>query len=107
MSGEAHLRAAERQPIDLDPEQKASLMHRLRRLEGQVRGVQRMVEECRGCHEIIAQLAAIRSAVDQVGLILLADQMHRCLPPHSDEDASPEALMLQETLRLWTRFNRG
>ena len=50
--------------MESDP---ARLMHRLRRLEGQVRGIQRMVEERRDCHEIITQLAAVRSAVDQVG----------------------------------------
>jgi len=93
--------------MDLDPEVEAGLMHRLRRLEGQVRGVQRMVSEHRGCHEIIMQLSAIRSAVDQVGLILLENQMHRCLPPPPDGEGPSEAAMLRETLQLWTRFDRG
>jgi DNA-binding FrmR family transcriptional regulator len=94
-------------PMDLDPEVEARLIHRLRRLEGQMRGIQRMVEERRGCHEIITQLSAIRSAVDQVGLILLENQMHRCLPPQPDGEETSETVVLRETLRLWTRFNRG
>ncbi|MBI5290252.1 MAG: metal-sensitive transcriptional regulator, partial [Chloroflexi bacterium] len=42
---------------------KEDLQKRLRRIEGQVRGVQKMLDEDRECHEIIQQLAAIRSAV--------------------------------------------
>lgn len=95
------------QSMDLDPEVKANLIHRLRRLEGQMRGVQRMVEEQRACHEIITQLSAIRSAVDQVGLLLLENQMHHCLPPQPDGEETLDAEVLRETLRLWTRFNRG
>jgi DNA-binding FrmR family transcriptional regulator len=92
--------------MEPDPGMEAGLMHRLRRLEGQVRGIQRMVEERRDCHEIITQLAAVRSAVDQVGLIMLEDQLERCLPWHPDDD-TPEIEVLRETLRLWTRFGRG
>ncbi|MBU0492505.1 MAG: metal-sensitive transcriptional regulator [Chloroflexi bacterium] len=91
--------------VNLDPEIEAGLMHRLRRLEGQVRGVQRMVQDGRGCQDIIVQLTAIRSAVDQVGLILLENQMHRCLPP--SDTSQQEATRLRETLHLWTRFQRG
>ena len=44
------------------PELKTELSHRLRRIEGQVRGVQRMVDEDRDCPEILQQMTAIRSA---------------------------------------------
>jgi CsoR family transcriptional regulator, copper-sensing transcriptional repressor len=51
-------------------ELKAELTARLRRIEGQVRGVQRMLDEDRECPEVLQQLAAIRSAVHQSSLLL-------------------------------------
>lgn len=89
-----------------DAAREAELLHRLRRLEGQVRGIQRMIAERRACQEIIMQLAAIRSAVDQVGIMVLEDQLGRCLPPPADGEP-PETLALRETLQLWTRFGRS
>jgi DNA-binding FrmR family transcriptional regulator len=48
-----------------------TLLTRLRRVEGQIRGIQRMLEEGRGCEDVLTQLAAARSALDQVGLLLM------------------------------------
>ena len=50
---------------------RKSIIMRLRRIEGQVRGVQRMIEEGSDCGEVLNQVAAIRSAVNQVGLLVL------------------------------------
>lgn len=58
---------------------KDSILKRLKRVEGQVRGVQRMVEEDKYCVDILVQIAAIRSALDRVGLILLEDHMRGCV----------------------------
>lgn len=55
------------------------LLQRLKRIEGQVRGVQRMIEEERYCIDILQQLAAIKAATDQVGLALLENHMQGCL----------------------------
>lgn len=52
------------------PELKTDLTARLRRIEGQVRGIQRMIDEDRDCTEILQQMAAIRSATHQVSLLL-------------------------------------
>ncbi len=52
---------------------------RLRRLQGQVGGVVRMIEEGRDCADVIQQLAAVRSALDRVGLRLMSSQLQRCL----------------------------
>ncbi len=57
-------------------------LDRLRRIEGQIGGVIRMIEAGRDCSEVIHQLAAARSAMDRVGLRLLSTQLERCL---SDE----------------------
>ena len=60
-------------------------LNRLRRAEGQVGGVIRMLEEGRDCTEVIHQIAAARSALDRVGLRLLSTQLQHCL---SDGEAA-------------------
>jgi DNA-binding FrmR family transcriptional regulator len=61
------------------PETKSELTVRLRRIEGQVRGVLRMVEEDRDCPEILQQMSAIRSALHQSSLVLARAYAIRCL----------------------------
>ena len=57
-----------KQKTDDDLEQEVqSLLARLRRIEGQIRGIQRMLEEDRVCEDIVTQLMAARSSLDQVG----------------------------------------
>ncbi|MGE5591839.1 MAG: metal-sensitive transcriptional regulator [Bacillota bacterium] len=59
----------------LDPEIKRSLINRLRRIEGQARGVQRMLEEERDCMEVLSQLVAMREAINRVGMQALGCQL--------------------------------
>ena len=59
----------------LDPEVKRSLINRLRRIEGQARGIQRMLEEDRDCQEVLAQLVAMREATNRVGMQALGCQL--------------------------------
>ena len=55
------------------------IVMRLRRIEGQVRGLQRMIEERRDCEEIITQLIAVRAALDKVGLITMQRHIDECV----------------------------
>ena len=58
---------------------KEQLLHRLARVEGQVRGVARMVEGDRYCIDVLTQITAIRAALDKVALGLLDDHTRHCL----------------------------
>ena len=58
---------------------KDALLRRLRRIEGQIRGLERMVEEERYCVEILDQIAAARTALEQVGLRLLENHARHCV----------------------------
>ena len=69
---------------------KEELNKRLRRIEGQVRGVQRMIDEDRECREILQQLAAVRSAIQQTSLVLMRCYAAQCLDA---EDESRDALV--------------
>ena len=64
---------------------KQQLQNRLRRMEGQVRGLQRMVEEEAYCVEILTQIASIVSASEKVALILLADHVEHCVREAIDD----------------------
>ncbi|HNR95579.1 MAG: Copper-sensing transcriptional repressor CsoR [Chloroflexi bacterium ADurb.Bin180] len=67
------------------------LLSRLKRIEGQARGVQRMVEERRECSEIIRQLASIRAATHSASLFLLKHYAKECanIPPDTAEGRQP------------------
>jgi DNA-binding FrmR family transcriptional regulator len=69
-------------------EARERLRRRLSRIEGQVRGVRRMLDEGRDCREMVQQLAAIRSAVHHTGLELMRVYASQCLADAgtSDED---------------------
>jgi DNA-binding FrmR family transcriptional regulator len=82
----------------------AALLQRLRKIEGQVRGVQRMVEEDRYCVDILVQLAAIRSAVSAVGQSLLESHVRGCVAGalHSGDGEQAVAELL-EVVALFSR----
>jgi CsoR family transcriptional regulator, copper-sensing transcriptional repressor len=61
--------------VAVDPEAKAANLRRLRRLEGQVRGLQKMVEEDRYCPEIMIQISAAREALPTVGGELMRNHL--------------------------------
>ena len=58
---------------------KAALVKRLHRIEGQVRGVERMVDEDRYCIDILTQIAAVKTALEQVGAKLLEGHVNHCI----------------------------
>jgi DNA-binding FrmR family transcriptional regulator len=70
---------------------KSQLLNRLRRVEGQVRGVERMVEQDRYCIDVVTQISAIQAALDKVALGLLDDHTRHCIVGGA-ADAEPEEL---------------
>ena len=58
---------------------KDAVLKRLKRVEGQVRGLQRMVEDERYCIDVVTQVAAVRSALEEVALKLLDDHARHCV----------------------------
>jgi DNA-binding FrmR family transcriptional regulator len=67
-----------RKAVAVDPDAKARNLARLKRIEGQVRGVQKMVEDDRYCADIVAQLAAIHEALRGVGRELMRNHLRHC-----------------------------
>ncbi len=68
-----------RKAVGVDPEIKESNRNRLRRIEGQVRGLQKMVEADRYCPDILVQLSAVQEALRTVGLALMRNHLKHCV----------------------------
>jgi DNA-binding FrmR family transcriptional regulator len=79
-----------------NPEAKTNLIQRLRRIEGQVRGVQGMLDEERDCREIMQQLAAIHSAVQGSSRIFLQEYATAYLVELDESDHPENAPILRE-----------
>ena len=69
---------------------KEQLLNRLRRIEGQVRGIEGMVEQDRYCIDVLTQIAAAQAALDKVALGLLDEHAHHCVTGAADPDVREE-----------------
>src|SRR5688500_14929254 len=76
---------------------------RLRRIEGQVQGIQRMLNSGRECEEVLTQIMAVRRSLDQVGLLLMESHIERCILQGLPSD-SPVTKELNDALKSWARF---
>ena len=83
-----------------DQESKEKLINRLRRIEGQVRGVQSMLSEERNCRDILQQLSAIRSAVQGVSKLLLEDYMSDCFVNLDDKSTDERDEVLKDLIQI-------
>ncbi len=82
---------------------KEQLRKRLARIEGQVRGVQRMVDEDRYCIDVVTQLSAIQAALDKVALGLLDDHARHCMQGKGSAPSDP-AEQVEELMRAVGRL---
>ena len=78
------------------------LRSRLRRVEGQIQGVQRMLAEGRTCEDVLTQLLAIRAAVEQISLRMTERHMRECIMPDLAPD-DPRIAATLDVLKLWAR----
>ena len=90
----------------MDQDEAGRLINRLRRVEGQSRGLQRMIEQGRPCEEIFTQLAATKAALDRVGVLLISLKMRECLSEETGGDtiAPPEAV--EKALEAFLKYAR-
>lgn len=72
--------------VDIAPESLTAVVNRLRRAQGQIGGVLRMIEEGRDCQDIVTQLAAVSKAVDRAGFAVIAAGLKQCLVESDGQD---------------------
>ena len=86
---------------------KAALTKRLHRIEGQVRGIERMIEDDRYCIDILTQVAAVKTALEQVAARLLEDHVTHCVAEAlASGDAAVAGQKSEELLAAVQRFSR-
>ncbi len=78
--------------MKLSDSSKSDLLSRVRRIEGQARGVAKMIEEDRDCSEILQQLAAVRSAAHQAAVALVRAYANECIASNGSSAEIAEAL---------------
>ena len=83
------------------------LKQRLNRIAGQVTGIQRMVEEERYCVDILTQIAAVRSALDQVGVELLTNHVESCVMGGEGQHECARPMTQEQLLEEFTFRLRG
>jgi len=90
----------------MDIQTKAKALGRLRRIEGQVQGIQRMVEEDKSCVDILLQLTAVQGAVEQVQKLLLGQHLESCVAEAvRSGNARDRQRKMDELLGVFSRFS--
>lgn len=87
-------------------EHKDELLKRLRRAEGQVRGIHRMIEEDQYCIDVITQVSAATKALERVALALLDDHLSHCVAEAASEGGKVSVEKLQEASAAIARLVR-
>lgn len=79
--------------MELDPTEVHKVVNRLKRAQGQLAGVIRMLEEGRDCEDVVTQLSAVTKALDRSGFAIIASSMRQCLlEADGDDDAAVRTL---------------
>ena len=88
-------------------EEKEAVIKRLHRIEGQVRGIERMIDEDRYCIDVLTQIAAARTALEQVGARLLEGHVTHCIADAiASKDSGAANARSAEMLEAVQRFVR-
>ncbi len=96
-----------RKAVAVEAEIRDSNLKRLRRIEGQVRGLQRMVEEGRYCADILVQISSVQEALRGVGQALLRNHLRHCATSAIQHGSPAEAeAMYNELVELFTKYSR-
>lgn len=85
--------------MSAEPTYAANSKHRLKRIEGQIRGVLSMMEEERECRDVIVQLSAIRAAVDRLMIQVIGVNMEQCVRADFTSEASVNRA-IEEAIQL-------
>jgi len=88
--------------VELPAETVQDLSRRLRRIEGQVRALERMVTEGEDCRKVVTQVSAATKALEQVGFVLVAAGLTWCL--EDPERSAAEGYSLDDVQRMFTKL---
>jgi DNA-binding FrmR family transcriptional regulator len=90
----------------LDEGQQQSLVTRLNRIEGQIRGIRRMVQEPRSCIELLQQLAAAEAALNRISLAVFKFHVETCVPEGVARGDAEGRKQLSELVEIFDRYSK-
>ncbi len=85
-----------------DDDERKAILNRLRRLEGQIRGLQSMLESGKECEAVLTQVMAAKSALNQVGLHIVGHAMKNCL---IDEETATREELIDEAIQVFLKYS--
>jgi DNA-binding FrmR family transcriptional regulator len=83
-------------------EARQNVINRLNRIEGQVKGVRKMIEEEQACGEIMMQIAAVKAAINKVGTLVFETHFRHCLDKAINEDEGTE--FVDEVIKMLGKY---
>ena len=89
-------------PMDLPEETVTDVIRRLKRVEGQVRGIQQMLAEGRDCRDVVTQMSAANKALEQAGFVLVAAGLTWCL--EDTERSAAEGYSVADVQKMFTKL---
>jgi DNA-binding FrmR family transcriptional regulator len=89
-------------PMRSYAQDKENLLNRLKKIEGQVKGIQRMIEEDKYCVDVLVQIAAVRAAINKVGLMIFENHTKTCVAQAMNTNKQEE--MINELTRVLVKF---
>lgn len=95
-----------RKAVGVDPEIKDRNLKRLRRIEGQVRGLQKMVEDDRYCADILTQISSVHEALRAVGRELMRNHLKHCATSAIKSSADDAEAMYDELVEMMFKHSR-
>jgi CsoR family transcriptional regulator, copper-sensing transcriptional repressor len=104
--GETQIREARRTTSMLDETQQQAIVTRLNRIEGQIRGIRRMVQEPRLCVEILQQLSAAEAALNRISLAVFKFHVEKCVPDGIAKGEPEKSNRLAELVDIFDRFSK-
>ena len=90
----------------LDEAQQQAIVTRLNRIEGQIRGIRRMVQEPRLCLEILQQLSAAEAALNRISLAVFKFHVEKCVPDGITQGEPEKTKRLAELVDIFDRFTK-
>ncbi|SDC45147.1 DNA-binding transcriptional regulator, FrmR family [Pelagirhabdus alkalitolerans] len=85
-------------------QEQASLVNRLKKIEGQVRGIQKMVEEDRYCIDVMVQISAVNAALKKVGFTMMEDHVNHCVADAIQKGSGEESV--HELMNVIKQFSK-
>ncbi|MBC7358331.1 DNA-binding transcriptional regulator, FrmR family [Desulfacinum infernum DSM 9756] len=86
-------------------EDHKKLLHRISRIEGQIRGIRKMVEEDRDCLEVLKQIAAVSGAVRSLGMVILEDHLKGCVS-NAIRDKGEDDQLIHQVIEIFNKFSK-